>query len=87
MPIRAGIAAGSRKLQVVQASTLPTRNQVLLGDYLRGHPDDVARYGAIKRRLAALHDKGGDHTRAKTELIQEFTDKERAERGRSSTPV
>jgi hypothetical protein len=37
---------------------LPTRNQVLLGDYLRGRPDDVARYGALKRRLAALHDNG-----------------------------
>src|SRR5262249_61205394 len=47
---------------------LPTRNQVLLGDYLRGHPDDAARYGALKRRLAALHDNGRDYTRAKTEL-------------------
>jgi GrpB-like predicted nucleotidyltransferase (UPF0157 family) len=87
MPIRAGIAARSRKLHVVQASTLPTRNQVLLGDYLRGHPDDVARYGALKRRLAALHDNGGDYAWARTELIQELTDKARAERGRSSTPV
>jgi GrpB-like predicted nucleotidyltransferase (UPF0157 family) len=83
MPIRAGIG----KLHVVQASTLPTRHQVLLGDYLRGHPDDVARYGALKRRLAALHDNGGDYTRAKTELIQELTDKARAERGRPPTPV
>ena len=53
----------------------------MLGDYLRGHPDDVARYGALKRRLAPLHDNGGDYTRAKTELIQELTDEERAERG------
>jgi GrpB-like predicted nucleotidyltransferase (UPF0157 family) len=81
MPIRAGIAAGSRKQHVVRASTLPARNQLLLGDYLRGHPDDVARYGALKRRLAPLHDNGGDYTRAKTELIQELTDEERAERG------
>ena len=44
-------------------------------------PDDAARYGALKRRLAALHDNGGDYTRAKTELIQELTDKARAERG------
>ena len=78
MPIRAGIPARSRKLHVVQATTLPTRNQVLLGDYLPGHPNDVARYGALKRRLAALHDNGGDYTRAKTELIQELTDKARA---------
>jgi len=87
MPIRAGIAARSRKLHVVQATTLPTRKQMLLGDYLRGHPDDAARYGALKRRLAALHDNGGDYTRAKTELIQELTDKARAERGLPPTPV
>ena len=74
-------------LHVVQASTLPTRNQVLLGDYLRAHPDDAARYGALKRRLAALHDYGGDYTRAKTELIQELTDKARAERGLPPAPV
>ena len=42
------------------------------------NPDDVARYGALKRRLAALHDNGGDYTRAKTELIQVLTDKARA---------
>jgi GrpB-like predicted nucleotidyltransferase (UPF0157 family) len=60
---------------------------VLLGDYLRGHPDDVARYGALKRRLAALHDNGGDCTRAKTELIQELTVRARAERGLPPAPV
>ena len=87
MPIRGGIAAGSRKLHVVQASTLPTRNQVLLGDYLRGHPDDAARYGALESRLAALHDNGGDYTRAKTELIQELTYKARAERGLPPAPA
>jgi hypothetical protein len=43
--------------------------------------------GALKRRLAALHDNGGDYTRAKTELIQELTDKARAERGRPPNPV
>ena len=59
---------------------MPTRN-LLLRDYLRGYPDDAARYGALKRRLAALHDKGGDYTRAKIELIQELTDKAQAERG------
>jgi len=81
MAIRAGIAGGSRELHVVLASTLPTRNQLLLRDYLRGHPDDGARYGALKRRLAALHDNGDNYTRAKTELIQQLTDKARAERG------
>ena len=60
---------------------------MLLGDYLRGHPVDVARYGVLKRRLVALHDNGGDYTRAMTELIQELTDKARAGRGRPPTPV
>jgi len=49
--------------------------------------DDATRYGASKRRLAALHANGGDYTRAKTELIQELTDKARAERGLSPAPV
>jgi len=73
--------ARAHHLHVVQASNLPTRNQLLLRDYLRGHPDDAARYGALKRRLAALHDNGDDCTKAKTELIQELTDRARAERG------
>jgi GrpB-like predicted nucleotidyltransferase (UPF0157 family) len=84
---RGPASARAHHLHVVQASTLPTRNQVLLGDYLRGHPDDVARYRALKRRLAALHDNGGDYTRAKTEVIRELTDKARAERGLPPAPV
>src|SRR5215472_8029251 len=42
---------------------------------------------AHSRRLAALHDNGDDYTRAKTELIQELTDKARAERGLLPAPV
>lgn len=81
---RGPASARAHHLHVVQASTLPTRNQVLLGDHLRGHPDDAARYGAVKRRLAALHDNGGDYTRAKTELIQELT---RQGAGRARAPA
>jgi len=36
---------------------------------------------------ALLRDNGDDHTRAKTELIQELTDKARAERGLPPTGV
>jgi len=39
---RGPASARAHHPHVVQASTLPTRNQVLLGDYLRGHPDDAA---------------------------------------------
>jgi len=74
-------------LHVVQATTFATRNQLLLRDYMRRHPDDAARYGALKRRLAALHDDGADYTRAKTDLIQELTDKARGERGLPPVPV
>jgi len=73
--------AWTHHLHVVEASTFATRNQRLLRDYLRSHPDDVARYAALKRRLAATHDDGTNYTRAKTELIQELTAKARAERG------
>ena len=79
--------APTHHLHVVAASTFATRNQRLLRDYLRSHPGDAARYGALKRRLAALHDNGAEYTRAKTELIQELTDKARAERGLPSQPV
>jgi GrpB-like predicted nucleotidyltransferase (UPF0157 family) len=54
---------------------------------MRGHSDDAARYGALKKRFAALDDNGDDYTRAKTELIQELTDKARAERGLPPAPV
>jgi hypothetical protein len=41
----------------------------------------------MKKRLAALDDNGDDYTRAKTELIQELTDKARAERALPPAPV
>jgi hypothetical protein len=44
-------------------------------------------YGALKRRLAALHDNGDDYTRAKSELIQELSDRAPAERGLPPTLV
>jgi GrpB protein len=59
----------------------------IAGDYLRGHPEDAARFGAHKKWLAALHGNGGDYTRAKTELIQKLTDNARAGRGHPPTPV
>jgi GrpB-like predicted nucleotidyltransferase (UPF0157 family) len=79
--------AWTHHLHVVEASTFATRNQRLLRDYLRAHPDDVARYAALKRQLAALHDDGTDYTRAKTELIQELTAKARADHGLPPEPV
>lgn len=74
-------------LHVVPAETWPTRNELLLRDYLRSHPADAQRYADLKRDLAARHDESGSYTRAKTELIQELTDRARAARGLPSVPV
>ena len=77
-------------LHVVPADTWPTRNERLLRDYLRAHPADAHRYGALKRELAQLalrNEASPDYTQAKTELIQELTDRARAARGLPSVPV
>jgi GrpB-like predicted nucleotidyltransferase (UPF0157 family) len=74
-------------LHVVPATTLATRNELLLRDYLRAHPADALRYGALKRDLVLRHDDSADYTRAKTDLIQELTDRARSARGLPSVPV
>ena len=71
----------------VTALSWPARNQRLLRDWLRAHPDDVARYADLKRALAAGGLSADDYTRAKTGLIQELTDRARAERGLPPAPV
>lgn len=76
-------------LHVVPADSIPTRNEILLRDYLRSRPQDAARYGALKRSLAT--ELGGtdspDYTRGKTELVQELVDAARAQRGLPPVPV
>jgi GrpB-like predicted nucleotidyltransferase (UPF0157 family) len=74
-------------LHVVPVDTWPTRNERLLRDYLRGHPADLARYAELKRRLAAGRADSAGYTRAKTELIQELTDRARTEVGLDPVPV
>jgi hypothetical protein len=66
---------------VVPADTWEARNERLLRDHLRAHPDDARRYAELKQRLAAEHTDGTEYNRAKTELIQELTDRARADRG------
>jgi GrpB-like predicted nucleotidyltransferase (UPF0157 family) len=72
-------------LHVVTAETWPTRNERLLRDYLRGHPRDAARYGELK--LLVLDNESDAYTRAKTDLIQELTDRARTELGLPPVPV
>jgi GrpB-like predicted nucleotidyltransferase (UPF0157 family) len=75
-------------LHVVPLDSLELRNELLMRDRLRGHPDEAARYGALKRSLAAQPDLDMlAYTRAKTDLIQELVDAARAERGLPSIPV
>jgi GrpB-like predicted nucleotidyltransferase (UPF0157 family) len=59
----------------------------LLQDHLRAHPDDAHRYAELKQRLAAEHADGTEYTTAKTELIQELTDRARADRSLPPVPV
>jgi GrpB-like predicted nucleotidyltransferase (UPF0157 family) len=81
--------AGQRAyhLHVVTTDTWDTRNQRLPRDYLRAHPEDARRYGELKQRLAAEQTGGDEYTKAKTELIQELTDRARADRGLPPAPV
>jgi GrpB-like predicted nucleotidyltransferase (UPF0157 family) len=76
-------------LHVVVDDSIPTRNEILLRDYLRLHPEDAARYGALKRTLAAeLGDADTPaYTRGKTGLVQELVDAARAEHGLPPVPV
>jgi GrpB-like predicted nucleotidyltransferase (UPF0157 family) len=74
-------------LHVVMLESWPSRNQRLLRDYLRSHPQDAERYGRLKRQIVASGIRPGDYARAKTGLIQELTDRARAELGLPSVPV
>jgi GrpB-like predicted nucleotidyltransferase (UPF0157 family) len=77
----------THQLHVVTMDSWPTRNERILRDYLRTHADDAARYGAFKQTLWSEHSDPLAYTRAKTELIQELTDRARAERGLPPGPV
>jgi len=74
-------------LHVVPADSWPARNERLLRDYLRTYPAQARRYAGLKRDLAVRHGASSGYTRAKTELIQELTDRARAARGLPSVPV
>jgi GrpB-like predicted nucleotidyltransferase (UPF0157 family) len=73
--------------RLVTAAGWPERNQRLLRDHLREHPEDVRRYAELKRRLAGGGLGADAYTRAKTDLIQELTDRARAARGLPPVPV
>ena len=77
----------THQLHVVTVDSWPTRNERILRDHLRTHPADAARYGALKQTLSAEHTDSPAYTRAKTDPIQELTDRARAGRGLPPVPV
>ncbi|MFD3459112.1 GrpB family protein [Nocardia fluminea] len=74
-------------LHVVDLASWPHRNQRLLRDYLRVHPHAAERYAQLKRQIVDAGTPPRDYARAKTELIQELTDRARARIGLSPVPV
>ncbi|OZB98365.1 hypothetical protein CJP46_04205 [Paenibacillus sp. XY044] len=58
-----------------------TRNEILLRDYLRSHPELVEQYGAVKMQAARGAESMNAYTRAKTAFIQSVVDAARKERG------
>ncbi len=62
-------------------------NERILRDYLRSAPADAARYGELKRGLAASGLDPDSYTKAKTELIQELVDIARTRLGLPIVPV
>lgn len=70
------------------ASDWDAVNQRLLRDWLRTHPDDVARYSHAKCDAVAAAARGtASYNAAKTPVIQEIVDRARAEQGLPSVPV
>jgi GrpB-like predicted nucleotidyltransferase (UPF0157 family) len=49
----------------------PLREQLALRDHLRAHPEDAARYEALKRELAERE----AYTEAKTEFIRSILER------------
>ncbi|MGW2716038.1 GrpB family protein [Streptomyces sp. NPDC001492] len=85
--VRSEAGVRSHILHVVTRDSWPTRNQRILRDYLRAHPEEAARYAGLKRSLVAAGTPARDYARAKTALVQELTDRARAERGLPPRPV
>lgn len=82
-----GSSARSVHLHLVLRSDWDTKNERLFRDHLLHHPDVAATYGRLKRRLAREAVDVDDYTRAKTGLVQQAVDAERAARGLPLVPV
>jgi GrpB-like predicted nucleotidyltransferase (UPF0157 family) len=84
---QAGPGMSTHHLHLVTEASWATRNERLLRDYLREHPEQARRYGGLKQQLAHDLVAGDAYTRAKTDLIQELVDAARAQLGLPRVPV
>jgi len=58
-------------VHVVEADAPNAMEMVTFRDYMRTHPAEAERYVALKRQLAAEHDRGEDYATAKTTFVRE----------------
>lgn len=79
--------ASTHHLHVVGEDTWATRNERLLRDHLREHPEQARGYGELKEQLSRDLGSGEAYTRAKTALIQELVDAARDALGLPRVPV
>ena len=76
------------QLHVVEQAIWAERNERLMRDYLRQHPDVACAYGTLKSQLAVefVNDSLA-YTKAKTAFIQYIIDHARADRGLPAVDV
>jgi len=75
-------------LHLVGEAAWGERNERLLRDYLRNHPELAKEYGVLKRALAERFAQDSlAYTRAKTDFVQGIVDAARDARGLPRVPV
>jgi GrpB-like predicted nucleotidyltransferase (UPF0157 family) len=78
-----GPAHRTHHLHLVQACSPFHRDHLLFRDYLRAHPDEAARYEALKRDLAARFPEDREaYTDAKGPFVRAVLEKAREARAR-----
>jgi GrpB-like predicted nucleotidyltransferase (UPF0157 family) len=72
--------AAYHHLYVVVAGSRPHRDHIDFRDFLRTHPGQAARYGALKRRLAALLETDREaYVDGKADMVAELLRQARAQ--------
>lgn len=79
--------ARTHHLHVVPLAGWDLRNERILRDWLRDHPDDRDRYTALKYDSATRDLDDAGYARAKTDFIQKVVDCARDARGLPRVPV